>query len=206
VRKVTDERDWRGDGHTLVELLVVLAVLAMIVAAMVPALEEAHRAAELHALAGRLSALMFRCRACAVVRGRAISLVFEREGAGWRCFIAEDGDDDGVRREDLRRGRDRILGEVLHVEGRVVGLGILTDAVIPDPAGRGRLSGNMSDPVRAGRGDIITFTPRSTATPSSVYLTDHRARMRVLRVYGATGRVYSLVWRKGWPEWRKSGL
>ena len=66
--------------------------------------------------------------------------------------------------------------------------------------------GNLSDPVRAGRGDIITFTPRGTATPASIYLTDHRARMRVLRIYGGTGRVISKVWRSGWPEWRTEGM
>lgn len=194
-------------GHTLVEMLVVMMLLAMLVAVIVPALEEARRAAALQAVAGRLSGLMVRCRAVAVMRGRATSLVFERtSGITWRCFIAEDGDGDGVNRDDLRRGRDRVLGDVLHVDGRAAGLGILSGTIIPDPSGRGRLKGDPDDPVRAGRGDIITFTPARTATPSSVYLTDHHSRMRVLRVYGATGRLYSLVWRKGWPEWRRSGL
>jgi type II secretory pathway pseudopilin PulG len=194
-------------GHTLVEILVALLVLALLVAISVPALEEARRAAALQAVAGRLSGLMVRCRAVAVMRGRATSLVFERTGGvTWRCFIAEDGDDDGVNRSDLLRGRDRVLGEVLHLDGRAAGLGILPGIVIPDPSGRGRLTGDLDDPVRAGRGDIITFTPARTATPSSVYLTDHGNRMRVLRVYGATARVYSLVWRKGWTEWRRVGL
>jgi len=182
-------------------------VIALVAAVSVPALEELRRAAELQTVAGRLWGLMVRCRAYALMRGRATSLVFEREkGDGWRCFIAEDGDFDGVRRDDLTSGRDRVLGEVLHLEGKLAGLGILSTTTVPDPSGRGRLRGNMNDPVRAGRGDIITFTSGSTATPSSVYLTDYKARMRVLRVYGATGRVYSLVWRKGWPEWRKAGL
>lgn len=194
-------------GHTLVEMLVVMMVLAMLAAVTVPALEEARRAAALQGVAGRLTGLMVRCRAVAVMRGRATSLVFERKSdTGWRCFIAEDGDRDGVNRDDLRRGRDRTLGEVLHLDGRAAGLGILSGTVVPDPSGRGRLTGDLDDPVRAGRGDIITFTPARTATPSSVYLTDHHSRMRVLRVYGATGRVYSLVWREGWPEWRRSGL
>ena len=195
------------EGHTLLEMLVAMMLLAMLAAITVPALEEARRAAALRAVAGRLSGLMVRCRAVALMKGRATSLVFERTGTTtWRCFIAEDGDQDGVNREDLRRGRDRVLGEVLHLDGREAGLGILSDTVILNPSGGGRLTGDVNDPVRAGRGDIITFTPASTATPSSVYLTDHRARMRVVRVYGATARVYSLVWRKGWPEWRRVGL
>lgn len=194
-------------GHTLVEIMVVMMLLAMLAAVSVPALEEARRAAALQAVAGRLFGLMVRCRAVAVMRGRATSLVFERTSdTTWRCFIAEDGDRDGVNRDDLRRGRDRVLGDVLHLDGRAAGLGILSGTIVPDPSGRGRLRGDPDDPVRAGRGDIITFTPARTATPSSVYLTDHHNRMRVLRVYGATGRVYSLVWRKSWPEWRRTGL
>jgi hypothetical protein len=30
--------------------------------------------------------------------------------------------------------------------------------------------------------------------------------MRVLRVYGGTGRVISRVWRSGWPKWRAEGM
>jgi type II secretory pathway pseudopilin PulG len=197
----------RESGHTLAEFLVVVVVTALLLAVTVPSLDALCSAAELHALSNRLAALMYRCRAQAMVSGRAVSLVFERpSGGGWRCFIAEDGDGDGVRRSDLRTGRDRVLGEVLQLEGRRAGLGILSRVRVPDPTGRGALRGDPTDPVRAGRGDIITFTPSSTATPSSVYLTDYRRRMRVVRVYGATGRVYSLVWRTGWESWRTSGL
>jgi type II secretory pathway pseudopilin PulG len=194
-------------GRTLLELLIVLCITGMLTLAGLPLLAEARRAAALRQVAFRISGMMFRCRAHAIMRQRATSLLFEREGeAAWRCFIAEDGDGDGVRRSDLESGRDRIIGEVLNLEGRTAGLGIIKRERVPDPGGRGALGGNLDDPVRAGRGDIITFTPRSTATPSSVYFSDHHSRMRVLRVYGGTGRVNSLVWRSGWKKWRPSGL
>jgi hypothetical protein len=187
--------------------MVVLCILGMMMAVTIPNLAEARRAAALQAAAHRISALMYRCRAHAVLRKRATALVFERrpEG-GWRCFIAEDGDGDGLRRDDLNRGRDRIMSEVLNLECDTAGLGILQQVRVPDPLGRGRLDGNLDDPVRAGRGDIITYTPRGTATPSSVYLTDYHARMRVLRTYGGSGRVYELVWRVGWKKWQRTGL
>jgi type II secretory pathway pseudopilin PulG len=194
-------------GHTLVEMLVVIGLMAATLMVTVPFLADIRGAAELQVLSSRLAAEMYRARAYATMRGRAVSLVFEhRGGRGWRCFIAEDGDGDGVLRRDLDSGRDRILGEVLQLEGEVAGLGILAVTRVPDPSGRGYLRGNMEDPVRAGRGDIITFTPASTATPSSIYLTDHRSRMRVLRVYGGTARVYSLLWRRGWQRWRTTGF
>ena len=141
------------------------------------------------------------------MNARSTGVVFEqREDDSWRCFIAYDGDGDGILRRDIHRLVDPIVGEVLHFEAGGAGLGILQGEFVPDPSGRGRLRGNLSDPVRAGRGNIITFTPRGTATPSSLYLTDHRARMHVLRIYGGTGRVISRVWRSGWPEWRESGM
>lgn len=197
----------RHSGRTLVELVVVLSLTAVMAVAAVPNLAEVRRAAALRGVAGKVWGLMVRCRAHAIMRKRATALVFERvDAAGWRCFIAEDGDGDGLQRTDLDSGRDRVIGEVLALEGLTAGLGILTDVPVPDPSGRGLLGGDLEDPVRAGRGDIITFTPRSTATPSSVYLTDHHGRMRVLRVYGGTARVNSLVWRSGWPKWRNVGM
>ena len=202
----TDRRTAEA-GKGLVELMVVLTVTAMMIAVGIPTLAEARRAAALRGTTSRLWGMMVRCRAHAIMRKRSTALVFEREAAGgWRCFVAEDGDGDGLRRRDLQQGRDRILGEILRLEGVTAGLGILHDRTIPDPTGNGRLAGNMDDPVRAGRGDIITFTPRSTATPSSVYLTDYHNRMRVLRVTPGTARVYTLVWRDGWSKWRKTGL
>jgi len=194
-------------GRTLVEMLVALSVMAMMTVAGAPTLDEARRAAALRGTAGRLWGMMVRCRAHAIMRQRSTALVFERAGSSdWRCFIAEDGDGDGLRRDDLTSGRDRVIGEVFELTGATAGLGILHDVPVPDPAGSGRLEGDLDDPVRAGRGDIITFTPGSTATPSSVYLTDHHARMRVLRVYGGTARVNSLVWRAGWRRWRSVGM
>ncbi len=194
-------------GMSLVEVVVVLGVIALILTITLPALSEASRAAALSGAAARMHGLFFRCRAYAVMNGHAHAVVFERRDDGsWRSFIATDGDGDGILRADIRSMTDPIVGEVLRFEASGAGLGILRGEYVPDPSGRGRLRGNIDDPVRAGRGDIITFTPRGTATPCSVYFTDHHSRMRVLRVYGGTGRVMALVWRSGWSEWRRAGM
>ena len=194
-------------GISLVEVVVTVALLIIILAVTLPGLAEARRAAALSGASRRLQGLLFRCRAVAILNAQACALVFERRDDGtWRCFIAQDGDGDGIRRRDINRLVDPIVSEVVFFETGEAGLGILKGEFVPDPSGRGRLRGNLDDPVRAGRGDIITFTPRGTATPASIYLTDHHARMRVLRVYGGTGRVISRVWRSGWPKWREAGL
>jgi hypothetical protein len=197
----------KSRGMSLVEALLVVAVLAIVTTVVLPDLDEIRRAAALSAASSQLKGLLYRCRADAVMNRRATATVFEQRTDGsWRCFIAVDGDGDGIRSRDIRGLIDPVVGEILHFEAGGAGLGILQGEFVPDPSGRGRLRGNLSDPVRAGRGNMITFTPRGTATPASIYLTDHRARMRVLRIYGGTGRVISRVWRSGWPEWRDSGM
>ena len=192
---------------SLLEAVLAVALLAIILTVASPGLHEMRRAAALRAASSQLKGLLFRCRADAVMNARSTAAVFEQLPDGsWRCFIAVDGDGDGIRSRDIRRQVDSVVGEVLHFEAGGAGLGILQGEFVPDPSGRGRLRGDLSDPVRAGRGNMITFTPRGTASPASLYLTDHHARMRVLRIYGGTGRVISWVWRSGWPEWRPEGL
>jgi type II secretory pathway pseudopilin PulG len=194
-------------GFSFIETLLVVAVLTFLVTMTLPGLGEARRAAALSGASRQLHGLLFRCRAYAIMNARSTAVVFERRADGeWRCFIAADGDGDGILRRDIEALIDPVVGEILIFEAGGAGLGILQGEFVPDPSGHGRLRGNLSDPVRAGRGDIITFTPRGTATPSSIYLTDHHARMRVLRVYGGTGRVRSWVWRSGWIKWRSTAM
>jgi hypothetical protein len=196
----------RGEGArgmSLVEAVVILSVAAVVLAVTLPHFGETRRAAVLRGAAQQIHGLLYRCRVIAIMKQQAHGLVFERRGDGsWRCFIVRDGDGDGIRRRDIQRLVDPIVSEVVFFEAGAAGLGILRSEFVPDPSGRGRLRGNLRDPVRAGRGDIITFTRRGTATPSSLYFTDHSSRMRVLRVYGATGRAVQLVWKSGWAKWR----
>ncbi|MCG6964414.1 MAG: GspH/FimT family pseudopilin [Acidobacteria bacterium] len=199
--------DGAEGGASLAELLIVLSLIAIVAAAAVPGLTVLERRAALMRTAQQLAGLVARGRAQAVLHGRASALVFERAGdSRWRCYLAEDGDGDGVNHADIRSGRDPITGEVLQLATGGAGPGILRGTRVPDPAGQGWLWGDENDPIRAGRGDIVTFKPAGTATPSSIYLSDGRSEMRVLRVYGPTARVRSLVWRRGWQHWRKTGL
>jgi type II secretory pathway pseudopilin PulG len=187
-------------------VVIAVSLIGIGSAVALPQLGTLHRAAELRSVTGQISGLMARCRAYAVMHQIATGLVFERGGGGWRCFLAEDRDGDGIRHDDLEAGRDRIVSEVLRLKADRAGLGILRDVRVPDPTGHGRLGGDLDDPVRAGSGDIVTFGPTGTATSSSIYFSDGASRMRVIRVYGITGRIRTLVWHTGWPGWRAVGL
>ena len=190
-------------GATVSELLVGLAVLALAAVVTLPALGRAQRNAALEAVSGRLSAQLARCRAFSVFNRCNTALVFDRVDGRWCCFVAQDGDGDGVRRRDLADGSDQRIGTVVLLEGRTAGLGMLQGCPIPDPSGRGRLQGDLDDPVRAGRSNMVSFSPEGTASPSSLYVTDHRQRMQVLRTHGITGRFRVLEWEPGWKHWRR---
>ncbi len=197
----------RQSGESYVGTLAAVTLLGLSLGVAVPVVSDAHGAAALAALDQQLRAMVFRCRSEALVSGVAIGLVFRREpDGGWTVLIAADGDGDGIRSDDVAQGRDRVIRAPLRLAAGQAGPGILIGARVPDPAGSGWLGGDLGDPVRAGRGDIITFTPAGTATPASVYLTDHRRRMRVIRITGATARARSMAWRDDWRSWRPVGL
>ncbi len=194
----------RQRGISITELLIITAVTGLFVLAGVPLMDDARRAAALVRSTAQVHGLLVRCRSVAVLRGRPCAVVFDREADGsWRCVVAEDGDGDGVQRRDIAAGDDVVVGPVIVIDAGGAGPGILVDERIPDPTGRGFLGGDLGDPVRAGRGNIITFSSRGTATPSSVYFTDFCRRMVVLRIYGGTGRINRLSWQRGWSAWKQ---
>ncbi len=200
--RINKRRTHRERGWSFTEVVVTTAVSGVLLLVGVPVVDDARRAAALSRAAQQVQGLLLRCRAVAMLRGKNCSVVFNRElGGRWRCFVAEDGDGDGVRRVDIHAGIDPIVGRVVTIDGAVAGPSILPEPV-PDPSGRGRLGGDLGDPIRAGRGDMISFSARGTATPSSVYFSDHTRRMIVLRVYGGTARVNRLQWRSGLSHWQ----
>jgi hypothetical protein len=192
----------RQGGQGLAESVVCLALIAVVTTVSIPHLAEARRAAALRAVAQQVSGLVARCRSWAVLHDRNTALVFERAGA-WQCFVAVDGDGDGVRSDDIRAGRDPVVGAKVRLREGDTGLGILTSEPVPDPSGSGWLGGDLSDPVRAGSGNMISFSAVGTATSASVFMTDNRSQMRVVRVFAATGRTRSMVWKSGWERWRQ---
>ena len=190
-------------GTSLAETLVVVWLIGLSAILAGPGLDSARHSWTMATTCRRITALMMRARFVATTEGRACSLVFEHTGDGWHCFLARDNDGDGVNRPDLAAGIDTILGEHVELADPPAGLGILRGVPIPDPSGEGLLGGDLDDPVRAGRGDIVTFTRDATATPCSIYITDGRDRMRVVRLFGPTARFRVLEWRAGWRTWQR---
>ena len=194
-------------GYTLVETIVVLMLIGLTLVMALPALGTAQRRAALGRVTEQVRSQMWRARSDARTTGRATALVFDRTPDGvWQCAMIQDGDGNGVRRSDIAAGRDVQVGKAVKLNTKRAGIGFVSGYDIPDPGGAGVLGGDFEDPVRAGSGDILTFTPEGRATSATVYFSDGRQMMRAIRVYGITGRLRTLRWRTDWDRWRVTGL
>jgi type II secretory pathway pseudopilin PulG len=183
-------------GHSLVEMLVVVAIMMTMAAVASPFFRPMFADAHLLA-AGREFCSTFRLAASAAVRSNVYTAIrFEREGEQVRYAVYRDGDRDGVRSDDIARGRDTLVAGPFPLgTGSTVRVGIRpgTPAIPPE---RGVLSG---DPIRFGNSDIISFSPLGTATPGTFYLAGDGAQAAV-RVTGSTARVRIMIWRGAWKE------
>jgi hypothetical protein len=192
-------------GFSVSEALVVLALLALVAAVSLPNLSETRRKADLQRLARQVAADALRARMEALWSCRNVGLVFaEQEGRPYYVMVA-DGNANGVSRQDFLRNVDRALGPRVWVEFLSAGtrLGVPREWHVPDPSGSGTLDGQG---LRAGRAAIISFSRMGHATPSSVYFNDGRERVLAVRVHGGLGRIRSLLWQRGWSQWREVHL
>ncbi|HXH27684.1 MAG TPA: hypothetical protein VNL37_01495, partial [Candidatus Polarisedimenticolia bacterium] len=79
----------------------------------------------------------------------------------------------------------------------------LLDTAIPEvPPATGVLA-PASDPVRFGRSDIVSFTPIGTASSGTFYVSDGRATVCAVVLYGRTGRIRTWRFDRGRFRWTR---
>jgi len=184
-------------GHTLLEILLVLGVLMVLAAFCLPSARAYFAETNVLAAGRKFKDEFMKARSDAVRSGEYRALRFETCVAGDCYSVYRDGDDDGVRSDDIARGRDtRVAGPfVLSAGAPGVRIGI-NPGVEEIPPERGALTG---DPIRFGRAHMISFSPLGGATPGTFYLAGDTVQAAV-RVNGMTGRVRLMVWRGHWKE------
>jgi prepilin-type N-terminal cleavage/methylation domain-containing protein len=186
-------------GHTLVEMLTVVAILLILATASIPHLRA--YSAEAHLIgAGQVFRGEFRkARSMAVTRGVNTALRFEEVDGGWTLSTYADGNRNGVRAADIRAGIDR---RVIGPRQLTTGSGDVRVAINPGtpaiPPDHGTL--DPDDPIRFGSSNMLSFSPLGTATPGTFYLAGSHAQAAV-RVTPGTSRVRLMVCRGG--RWRE---
>lgn len=190
-------------GASVVGLTIVLALATFAIVTAAPSVTNLQESVAIRSAAGEATTALLRARAYALTRGVHVGVKFRKNGDGYEWALYRDGNGNGVRTAEIARGVDRPLGLAIAWTRRDVKPGIFTDIRVPDPGQPGSYLDRPEDPIRFNTSDICSFSPAGESTPGSIYLSDGRNRMAVVRVLGRTAKIRVLYHRRGERGWRK---
>lgn len=191
-------------GFQTLELVVVLALCSLTVTLGTPHLLRFTASQRVRMAAAELQATLRLARSHAVRLQTRVAVKFRTRPGGEVTFtLYQDGDGDGVRNADIAAGIDPPIGgeQRLHHFGSRVRFGFPPGPAPRDPGDPHRRLGRLHDPIRFNRSDLASFGPLGTSTPGSLYFTDGRESLAVVRVLGRTGRVKLLVYDRQTRSW-----
>jgi hypothetical protein len=194
---------FRSRGVSLVGLTLALTVAVALIVAATPTMASLSAALAVRSAAYDAATALHRARAYAIARNVHVGVKFRKNGNRYEWTLYADGNRNGVRTADIARGVDRRLPVCVPWERNDVLPSILSDCRVPDPGNPGSYLDHPEDPIRFGVSDICSFSPMGESSPGSIYLSDGRNRMAVVRVLGRTAKIRVLYWRRGERTWRK---
>lgn len=189
----------RETGTTFLELAIALGLLLAILAFGLPGLRAYLTEAHILGAAEVFNQEFRKARSIAAASGRQTAIRFEKLADGDFVSVYQDGNNNGVLADDIRRGIDRRVAgpRRLDTGASTVRVAIHPGTPAPPPE-RGTL--DVGDPIRFGRAEMVSFTPLGGATPGTFYLAGEGVQAAV-RVTGQTGRVRVMIYRRG--QWRQ---
>jgi Tfp pilus assembly protein FimT len=189
----------------LFDLVVTLAVIGMVAALGVPELFRATEQTRLGLGAGEIASSLRLARVYALRHSANVAIRFATASDGVVSYaLFRDADGDGVRNQDVELGVDPQVEPwrpLTHL-GLGVGFGFPPGPLPRDPTSGRPIGGSRDDPIRFNSSDLASFAAGGTATPGSVYLTDGRRGLVVVRVTNVSGRVRTYRWDREEGVWR----
>jgi prepilin-type N-terminal cleavage/methylation domain-containing protein len=187
----------RRNGYSLIELLTVVAILGLMAAITLPNFSKMRNRMALRAAAGELRSIFHLVRQQAITRGTSTGVKFISIAGQWHFILYEDGDDDGVRNEDIKRGIDIPLSppRVVFREARNITIGLI-EVPVKDADGD-----VVKSPVTFNNSTICSFSPLGASTPGTIYITDSAGDLWCVRVYGASAKIRTLRYDREKRKW-----
>jgi len=197
-------RATRPEGFQLVELVVVLAVLAIAALISVPPLLRMSARLRVDVAAHELAGALRQARSLAISRSSYVAVKFYTSPGRVEYACFKDGDGDGVRNADIVAGVDRQITprRMLAHRGGHLGFGFPPGRPPRDPGDPDRRLGRLTDPIRFNDSDLASFSALGASTPGSLYVTDGRRELAVVRVLGITGKVRVMRWDPDADAWK----
>jgi hypothetical protein len=185
-------------GLTLIETAVVVFLLLAFTASAAPALKAYAVEASLLAAGQTFRGEFRKARSMAIKQGVYTAIRFERDGERPSYGVYADGNGNGVRSDEIRRGLDRRVAGPFPLQAGSPGVRVAINPGVPAvPPDEGLLTG---DPIRFGPSDLLSFSPLGTATPGTFYLAGEGVQAAV-RVSPGSARMRILTCRgKAWVE------
>lgn len=187
-------------GFSLLETLIVVAIIGLMVAMTLPSFDRMRRQSALRAAAAELRTQFHLTRSRAIARNVYTGMKFLLLGGEWHFAVYEDGDGDGVRNDDIKSGKDRLISRPRAVlpTTKVVTIGLL-DIAIKDPDGD-PLPPTKS-PVAFNTSTICSFSPLGQSTPGTIYITDDGTDLYAVRVFGTSAKIRVLRYVRSTKKW-----
>jgi type II secretory pathway pseudopilin PulG len=184
-------------GHTLLEMVFVLALILLTASWLIPGLRAYSQEAHLMAAAQRFCGLFREGYSMAVKQNVNTAIRFETGPGGPLYSLYRDGNGNGVLSVDIAKGRDMRVAGPFELSGGAADVRVGINANVPAiPPDSGTL--DPSDPIKFGTSNMLSFSPLGTATPGTFYLAGNNAQAAV-RVTPGSARVRILFCRgKRW--------
>jgi type II secretory pathway pseudopilin PulG len=186
-------------GHTLLEVVIVLALILLSASMLVPGLRAYSQEAQITGAAETFQGRFREAYSTAVRRNVATAIRFETGAGGTSYSLYIDGNGNGVLSADIATGRDRRISGPIPLDAGLSGVRVGINPGVPAiPPDTGTL--DSADPIRFGRSDMLSFSPMGTASPGTFYLAGDSAQAAV-RVTPGSARVRILFCRgRRWIE------
>ena len=192
--------EMRMKGYSLVEILVVLAIMLSAILLGFPLADGMLAGSRIRSAGSEAMVAFLVARQTALRTGRNTAVHFEPSAGGFRMTLYRDSNGNGVLNSEIAKGVDRPVRSLFWERGDVR-IGILQNVRVPDPSDPSHALTNTTDPIRFNESNLCSFSPIGECTPGSLYLTDGKRRMAVVRVYNRTGRIRVLYFTAGDRGW-----
>ena len=185
-------------GSSLVGVVLVLVMSVTLASLALPATSAALDEGKIRQAATFVATRLRDAKQQALGRTASTGLVFDLIGARWTFRVCVDGNGNGIRRSELKSGKDVCVEGPLDLAVLFPGVTVSIDSTIRGPDD----DPPASDPVKFGSSDIASFSPFGSCTAGSLYLRSARGMQYAVRVAGGTGRTRILRYDAFSRTWR----